>query len=114
MARAKSFIETKSTCTVAAGNKKYILNIFRSAVDQSYTVDVFDGELHTRHQVSEMILLQQHYELKEGDFVRMHEEILKNSPSYVHPGPTNAELKQYPALNHAWHEFLLVWRLCGK
>lgn len=41
------------------------------------------------------------------------EKIIKNSPTFVNPGPTNDELRRYPAIKEAWEELCVVRALCG-
>lgn len=40
------------------------------------------------------------------------EYLIKEAPGYKHPGPTNADLRAYPALKNAWEEFLVVQAMC--
>jgi hypothetical protein len=43
--------------------------------------------------------------------VRHCQEQIRAAPDYRHPGPTQAQLRQYPALALAWREFRTIHRL---
>ena len=50
--------------------------------------------------------------LRPDDILRELQHVIRNDDDYVHPGPTNRDLR-HPSVRNAWNEFLVIKRLAA-
>lgn len=84
-------------------------------VQHHMTMDVY--QVQKRYATDEIIAISINPDFMERlsprDLEEMLEQKRKASPLYIHPGPTNEELRN-PAIRNAWNEWQLVYRLASK
>jgi len=92
----------------------YIESILMPTNFSMLKIRVTDGMWVTEHAFDRFELEHIDRNAFKSELVRLHHKMRADHPGYRHPGPTNQELDDNPALSLAWQEFLTIYRLTAS
>lgn len=104
----------ETTVTIDAHNR-YIIRSYESDTGV-ISVTIMDGTHKTHHTIALTDPIRWAGTLQDvqDELLYRHDKALTQPHSTcARTGPTNQELLDYPALRHAWNEYLIIRRLVG-